>query len=164
MRPDQSAGVHAPTVTPPPFRLVVARRDAHRGITWSALFLGAVAAGMAIYGLPPLDMHGPLHRLGIMTPFCGGTRAARYAAQGEWALAWQYNPLGLFTVLTAGLLALRAGVGVLARRWINIELHWTRRRRWIITVTALVLLVLLEVRQQGRSELLMQNTWALVGR
>lgn len=162
MTPDRPADVHDPSASPRAWRVTVAQRDGHRWITWAALFLGLVAAGMAIFGLPPIDMHGPLHRVGIMTPSCGGTRAARYAAQGEWALAWQYNPLGLFTVVAAALLALRAGIGLLARRWINIEVHWTRRRRLIVTGVILLLLALLEVRQQGRADLLMTDTWTLI--
>ena len=46
---------------------------------------------MALWGLPPVDLHGPLHRLGIMDPVCGGTRSAYFAVSARWALAWYYN-------------------------------------------------------------------------
>ncbi len=38
------------------------------------------AVAMAVFGLPPVDPHGPFHRFGIMDPLGGGTR---YTAQGE---------------------------------------------------------------------------------
>ncbi len=55
--------------------------------------LAVLAAGstMAVSGLPPVDLHGPLHHDGIMDPLCVGTRAAAYTARGEFALAWRYN-------------------------------------------------------------------------
>ena len=61
----------------------------------------SIAVAMAIYGLPAVDLHPPLHRLGIMDPLCGGTRAARYAAQGRFEDAWTYNPLGIVAVYGA---------------------------------------------------------------
>jgi hypothetical protein len=115
-----------------------------------------VALAMAIFGLPPVDLHGPLHRNGIMDPFCGGTRAARLTMRGELATAWRYNPLGIVSVLVGVLGMLRLAVGLATRRWLNVELTWTpARRRWLLGA-ALVALALLEVRQQGRAELLMR--------
>ena len=70
-----------------------------------------------VLGLPPIDLHGPLHWVGIMDPLCGGTRAARYTAIGQWGQAWHYNPLGIVTVLAVGLLLLRGAVGVTTGRW-----------------------------------------------
>jgi hypothetical protein len=118
----------------------------------------AIAVTMAVVGLPPVDLHGPLHKFGIMDPLCGGTRAARYTAQGNLAEAWRYNPLSILIVVGAALALLRAAVGLLGRRWINVSLAWTRpRRRWLI-LTVLVLLAVLEVRQQLRADLLMAGT------
>lgn len=121
--------------------------------------VGLAAAGaMAVFGLPPVDLHGPLHRMGIMDPLCGGTRATRYAAQGRWELAWRYNPLGIITVLGAAALLARTMVGFTTGRWINVDIAWTPRRR-VLTVGAIViLLVMLEVRQQLRADLLIAGT------
>lgn len=74
---------------------------------------------MAVFGLPPVDLHGLLHHVGIMDPLCGGTRATAYTARGEWALAWRYNPLGFLAVVAAAAAVLRAVVGLLARRWVT---------------------------------------------
>lgn len=108
---------------------------------------------MALFGPPPVDLHGPLHRFGIMDPLCGGIRAARYTARGEWALAWQYNPLGVVAVLGAAAGAVRAAVGALSGRWLTARFHWTPWRRRVILAVVVALLLGLEVRQQfaGRS-------------
>ena len=51
-----------------------------------------------------------------------------------------------------------AGVGLVTRRWLTLTIGWTpARRRWVIAAV-LVLLVLLEVRQQLRADLLMAST------
>lgn len=148
------------TVTEPRplLRISLARSDQH----WWVTILGgpalAIAAAMAIFGLPPVDLHSPLHKIGIMDPFCGGTRAARYAAQGNLAEAWRYNPLSILVVYGAGLAILRAAVGLLGRRWVTLTVNWTPgRRRWAIAVL-IVLVALLEIRQQLRADLLMANT------
>jgi hypothetical protein len=135
------------------------RRDRHRVVTLVAL-VGLVTAGaMALFGLPPVDLHGPLHRFGIMDPFCGGTRAARYTAQGEWASAWQYNPLGIVAVWGAAAATLRAVVGLLSRRWLTVRLQWTPWRRRLVIAAGVALFVALAVRQQLRVDLLTQDTW-----
>lgn len=132
--------------------------DRHRLVTVIA-FAGLVAAaGLAMFGLPPVDLHGPFHRLGIMDPLCGGTRAARYTAEGQWALAWEYNPLGIITVFGAVAATARTATGVLLGRWLTADLRWTPRRRRLALGVLAVLLVVLEVRQQLRADLLMAGT------
>ena len=139
-------------------RISLARRDQHRWLTLIGVIALAIAAAMAIFGLPPVDLHGPLHKLGIMDPFCGGTRAARYAAQGNLAEAWRYNPLSILVVYGAGLTILRAIVGLVGRRWVTFTAIWTPgRRRWAIAIL-IALLALLEIRQQLRADLLTANT------
>ena len=153
--------MHLTTSRQAPVRVAVDSRDRYRWITLASIGLLAIAAGMAALGLPPVDLHGPNHWVGIMDPLCGGTRAARYTALGELGLAWKYNPLGILTVVAVGLLVLRASVGVLTRRWVVLDITWTRRgRRAAVTVAAL-LLIALETRQQGRADLLMAGTFTL---
>ncbi|NHA01275.1 DUF2752 domain-containing protein [Nocardioides sp. W3-2-3] len=118
----------------------------------------ASAAAMASFGLPPVDLHGPLHRMGIMDPLCGGTRAARLTAQGNLGAAWRYNPLGIVTTVAAGLAAARLLLGLTARRWVNVSIFWTPRTKRIALVVVLVLLTALEVRQQGRADLLLRRS------
>lgn len=139
-------------------RITLERRDRHWWLTAGAVLVLAIAVAMAILGLPPMDLHGPLHKFGIMDPFCGGTRAARYAAQGDLLEAWRYNPLSILIVYGAGLAILRAGVGLIGRRWVTVTIGWSRnRRRWAIAVV-IVLVALLEIRQQLRADLLMAGT------
>lgn len=118
--------------------------------------LGLVlAAAMAVFGLPPIDLHGPLHRLGIMDPLCGGTRSARLTAQGRIADAWTYNPLGIASVVACVIVVLRSSVGQLTGRWVNVRGRFTPRQVRLLLVLALLLAVALEVRQQLRADLLM---------
>ena len=145
-----------------PVRLAIDPRDRYRWITLASIGLLAIAGGMAAFGLPPIDLHGPNHWFGIMDPLCGGTRAARYTALGEWGLAWKYNPVGIVTVVAVGLLVLRASVGALTRRWIALDIRWTKRGRWGVAIVGVLLLIALEIRQQGRADLLMAGTFTLV--
>lgn len=129
--------------------------DLYRDWTWLAVG-GVGAAGlMAFVGLPPIDLHGPLHYLGVMDPLCGGTRAARYTMLGQWRAAWRYNPLGLAAVLVAALVVLRAGVGLATRRWWTPALSLPAYVRRLLTAALLVGLVALEVRQQLLAPLLL---------
>lgn len=132
--------------------------DRHKWITWLSVLGVATALAMAVFGLPPVDLHGPLHRIGIMDPFCGGTRAAFYTARGQWVRAWQYNPLGIFVVLSGCAVLVRSALGAIAGRWFTVSLVWTSRRRLVTVLVILGLLAILEVRQQMRSELLTAGT------
>lgn len=128
--------------------------DGHRLATLIALGSVVVAAGLAVIGLPSIDLHGPLHRMGIMDPFCGGTRSARLTILGQWGMAWTYNPMGLLTVLGAAALVIRSVVGVLTHRWLNVSWHPSARLRWLLITVGVVVLVLLEIRQQSLAWLL----------
>ncbi|NYI77037.1 DUF2752 domain-containing protein [Nocardioides panzhihuensis] len=142
----------------PFFRLEVERHDRHWWLTALALAALGIAVAMALFGLPPIDLHGPLHKFGIMDPLCGGTRAARYTAQGNLVQAWRYNPLSILIVGGAALAVLRTFVGLISRRWVTFGFAWTpQRRRWMIGA-GLLLLVLLEIRQQMRADLLTAGT------
>lgn len=127
-------------------------------ITIFAVLGVGIAVAMSVFGLPPVDLHGPLHPFGIMDPLCGGTRAARHTPQGEWVLAWKYNPLGILAVLGAGVATARTVVGMLTQRWLTAQLHWTVWRACAVTVVVTGLLVALEIRQQLHADLLMAGT------
>jgi len=73
-------------------RLVWTDHDQRARLSRLAIIGLAVGIAIAIFGLPPVDIHGPLHYLGIMDPLCGATRGARLALQGHLAQAWRYNP------------------------------------------------------------------------
>ena len=129
--------------------------DGHRAITvvGSLGLLGGVL--MARLGLPPLDLHGPLHHLGIMDPFCGGTRAAYFAVLGRGDQAWTYNPLGFVAVLAASVATARAVAGTLTGLWLNLDLGWSRTQRRVVLAVLLAAMIVLEVRQQSIAPLLM---------
>lgn len=129
------------------------RRDEHRWITVLAAAGLTVAAAMAVYGLPPVELHGLLHRFGIMDPLCGGTRAVRYAARGQWALSWAYSPLGIPLVLGAGAVLVRAALGLVSGLWLTLTLG-SRSRRPVAWVAA-ALFVALGLRQQLIAPLLL---------
>ncbi|MDP4014640.1 MAG: DUF2752 domain-containing protein [Candidatus Nanopelagicales bacterium] len=129
--------------------------DAWTGFTWFALGGLLLAVAMAIFGLPPLDMHGPLHAAGYMDPLCGGTRAVRLAAMGDFAESWRYNPIGIPVVLTGAVLVVRGAFGLISGRWPSMHIRWTRRGKWIAVAVVIALIVALEVNQQSHAELLM---------
>jgi hypothetical protein len=110
-----------------------------------AFVIGAIA--LRVLGLPSVDLHGPLHRLGVMDPLCGGTRATYVLARGDIAGAWSWNPL---VVLLAALLVIvvgRALIGAFTQRWLN----YRGSRRTALVVVAMVLLVI-EVNQQLQAD------------
>jgi hypothetical protein len=127
--------------------------DAHRRLLWPAAIGLVGAAALAVVGLPPVDLHGPLHRLGIMDPFCGGTRAMRAAALGHLATAWRYNPLSVVLFLGAIVVIFRAAFGALSGRKLNLRLGRPR----LIGAVAVALVAVLEVNQQLHASLLMRS-------
>lgn len=129
-------------------------RDEHVWLTWTALAGLAAAVAMSLWGLPPLDLHGVLHRVGVMDPLCGATRSAMYAARGKLALAWTYNPLGIAAVAATIPISARAAIGLLSGRWFDLDVALSRRSRRIVVFLGVVLLVALEWRQQVRADLL----------
>lgn len=140
----------------PLVRVSVDRFDGMRLVTLVGAAGLAIAVLMAVFGLPPIDLHGPLHRMGIMDPLCGGTRAARLTAQGDLAAAWRYNPLGIAATVAAAASVVRLAIGLVARRWVNLHMTWTTKGARILLAVAIVALVALEIRQQGRADLLLR--------
>ncbi|MQA01963.1 MAG: DUF2752 domain-containing protein [Streptosporangiales bacterium] len=134
-------------------QLRVEAADRHRGLFVLAVGGLLVGAAMAVFGLPPLDLHGPLHNLfGIMDPLCGGTRGVYSAMRGDVASAWAYNPASIPLVLGALTLVVRHVAGWLTGRWLTVRL----RPRWLVVTVAVVLVVALGVNQQLHADLLMR--------
>lgn len=131
--------------------------DRHRALSGIAVVGVAAAVGLAVLGLPTVDLHGPLHQWGLMDPFCGGTRAARYTMQGQWALAWTYNPLGIAAVAAAVAGVIRVLGGLVSGRWVNVRVAWTPRRRRVAVAVLAVVLVILEARQQSLADMLRRS-------
>lgn len=131
--------------------VLVRRHDAHPLWTRIALCGLLVGLALAVLGVPHLDIHGPLHYLGVMDPFCGGTRSVYLTLHGHLRDAARYNPAGPILVVAAVALVLRATIGWSSRRWVDVRVP----RRLLIPV-AVVTLVALELNQQLHAALLMQ--------
>ncbi len=113
--------------------------------------LGALAtvgaAWLRVAGLPRADLHGPLHKMGIMDPFCGGTRATYLLVRGDLLSAWSWNPL--VPLLAVGVMAVivRFIVGRVSGRWVSLRVP---RRAWV--GAAVVGFAVLEVNQQIQAD------------
>ncbi|MGW5440736.1 DUF2752 domain-containing protein [Nocardia asteroides] len=101
-----------------------------------------------------MDLHGPLHRIGIMDPFCGGTRATYLLLTGDVGESIHYNPGVLALAGVVVVVLVRGAVGVLTGRWLHLTLR-PRQRRVLLIVVA-VAAVALWVRQQVNADLLTQ--------
>jgi hypothetical protein len=124
--------------------------DRHQALTGIAA-AGLVIAGiLAAFGLPPVDLHLPLHHLGIMDPACGMTRGVRLVARGDLIGAMRFNPAAPLVPLGGVALLVRHAVGRLTGRWADLRVRWTP------TLAAVVLLglALLWARQQANVDLL----------
>lgn len=116
-------------------------QDTHKALTATALALGAGAVVLGVVGVPKANLHGPLHYLGVMCPFCGGTRGTVALMRGNLALAWRYNPGIVFLAAAAGLVVSRAAVGWLSGRWWDLPVHWPRRwYGWAFVAAAFAIL------------------------
>jgi hypothetical protein len=131
--------------------VLIRRYDDHPAWTRIALCGLLVALLLAILGLPPVDLHGALHYLGVMDPFCGGTRSVYLTLHGHLRDALHYNPAGPILVVAALALLLRAAVGWTSRRWVDVHMPWRVR-----IPVALLALVALEINQQLHAALLMR--------
>ncbi|MFI7190067.1 DUF2752 domain-containing protein [Nocardia nova] len=107
------------------------------------------AAVLAVAGVPTADLHGPLHRWGIMDPACGGTRSLYVLLHGELARSAEFNPAVpvIVALVVAGVL--RALVGMVRGRWVSFSAS-----RRVVAAVAAVSLLALEVNQQMHAELL----------
>lgn len=124
--------------------------DRHRVFTALALTGLAIGSMLAVFGLPPVDLHGPQHYLGVMGPLCGGTRGLRFALLGEWGQAWGYNPLSVILVVGAVGCLVRHLVGWCSGRWLTVHLRWGP-----VTIGLLVLAIIaLGINQQLHADLL----------
>jgi hypothetical protein len=130
---------------------LVRRRDAHSVWTWIALIGLVIALLLAVLGLPPVDLHGPLHHLGVMDPLCGGTRSVYLTMHGRLRDAMRYNPAGPALVAGAVAALIRAGIGRTTGYWVGV--HIPKR---ILIPIAVAALAALEVNQQLHAVLLTQ--------
>jgi len=127
--------------------------DSLSGLTMVTALACAAAAAMAIFGLPPVDLHGPWHYLGVMDPLCGMTRAVRLLALGQVRRAVEYNPASPLLAALGAVVLVRAGIGCARGRWLRVQVHLSP-----VTLTVSALLVgLLWAHQQTHAALLMHT-------
>lgn len=122
-------------------------RSRRRGPTWLTLVAAAglaVGAVLAAYGTPPVDLHSPLHQMGIMDPLCGMTRGSAATMRGDLREAWWYNPASPAVIAGGFALVARWLVGRLTGRWVDVRVRATPL---VVAVVGLALVVL-EVNQQ----------------
>lgn len=124
--------------------------DSSRYLPWLALVGVGAAAATAAFGLPPLNLHGPLHRFGIMDPLCGGTRATRALALGDVGTALRFNPIVVLLPVGVVGIAVRAAIGLTTGRWLHVRV----RRSPALLVLVVVATAALWVRQQLNADLL----------
>lgn len=123
--------------------------DEDRWLTALAVLLVIGVALLGVIGVPPVDLHGPLHYLGIMDPLCGATRAMYLIAHGRLRDAVTYNPGAPILLAAAGLIVLRAAIGTVSHRWLTVRIP-----RGVGVVILAAALVVLEIHQQSHVALL----------
>lgn len=133
-----------------PIAVSVDHVDLHRRLLGPAAAFVAGSVALRVLGLPPIDLHSPLHRLGVMDPLCGGTRGTLALSRGDVAGTWAYNPLVLMLAAGVALIAIRWTIGSLGRRWLNFHVRRTRA----VVGLAVLLTGALWINQQLNAELL----------
>ena len=136
--------------------------DRHQPILVGALLFLAVGVALRVFGLPPIDLHSPLHRLGVMDPFCGGTRALVALSRGDVGTSWRFNPLVPALAVGVPMVVLRWVAGRATGRWVNVHV---RRRRTAVALVALATAALW-ANQQLHADLLADAggvAWHLLG-
>jgi hypothetical protein len=143
----------APTLRAPPrerFWLCWAGEDRFPKLT-TLLIVGTLgAAALALFGLPPVDIHEPTHYLGIMGPSCGMTRTVRWLAHGDLLRAWQFNPAVFLLAAAAVLVGARAVFGRVTGGWIEV-----RVRGRVVTAVVVTALAVLWLNQQLHAAFIM---------
>lgn len=124
--------------------------DRHRVIGVLTVTGLVAGAAIAVFGLPPLDVHSPLRLFGMVCPFCGATRAVQALLRGDAATAWHYNPLAFLVIAGGAVVVLRGAIGLIGGRWLNV----TITRRVPLSILGGVLFVALWVNQARHTAML----------
>jgi hypothetical protein len=138
------------TATQPHPRRPILSIDATDRWPWLAPIVGLGLVGalyLRVVGLPGADLHGPLHRAGIMDPLCGGTRATLMLVRGDIVASWSWNPLVPLLAVACLAILIRLVVGLATGRWVTLG----GSRRWWTTGTIALLLVI-EINQQLQAQ------------
>jgi hypothetical protein len=98
----------------------ISDRDEMRWVTVVSVVGVCAAVALAVIGGMPFDLPMPTHSFGWVEPSCGLTRGSTAIVRGDLALAWRYNPLSFLVVGIAIAGILRAFVGGISGRWLNV--------------------------------------------
>lgn len=131
--------------------LAVERSASDQRQAMTAAVMAGIAGALLMgrFGLPPLNLHTPLHRMGVMDPLCGMTRATAALGRADLATAWRYNPGSFLLAATAAVVLTRVAVAATTGTW-----WWVRVRGWPVWLAVLAGAVTLEVNQQLHAALL----------
>jgi hypothetical protein len=97
-----------------------------------------------------LDLHSPLHCLGVMDPLCGITRGTVAVLRGQLGRSWAFSPISPLLVAGAVLAVGRWLVGRLTGRWLDATIRPTPSL-WAV---AAIMVVALWANQQAHVGLL----------
>lgn len=131
--------------------LTVDERDTWSTWTWLATVAFAAGILLAITGVPGVDVHGPLHYMGIMDPLCGGTRAWYLTMHGQLREAIRYNPAVPVLLIATIAVVIRAIAGRTTGHWITPHVS----RRILLPALAITILAL-AINQQLNAPLLLE--------
>lgn len=134
-----------------PVAWVWAAADRHPAWIWAVTAGGLGALALALLVLPPIDIHGPLHYVGIMGPLCGMTRAVRSITRGDVATAMRFNPAVWLLPLATGVVIARTLWGRLTGRWLEASIRW---KHPMVAVPLMAAILILTIRQQAHVDLL----------
>lgn len=131
-----SAGAD-PALDPPTRRalgVTVSGVDEMRLVTYLAVAGMITAIVLHLMGGLPFDLPMPTHAIGWVEPSCGLTRGSLAILRGDFALGFRYNPLA-FLVIGFGVSGVvRAIVGRITGRWLNVSVRVSRAGLMVLAV------------------------------
>lgn len=125
--------------------------DRQTKVTWATVGGVLLATVLAVIGGMPFDLPMPTHLVGWVEPSCGLTRGSTAIARGDLGLAWRYNPASVAVMASGALGTVRAAVGLLSGRWVNVD----GRVGPLVWATLFVVVVLLGLHQQANAQFVM---------
>jgi hypothetical protein len=124
--------------------------DPYPGLTSAAVVGLCIAVGFAIFGMPSVSIHGPLHYAGVMDPLCGMTRGTVATVRGDVRTALTFNPVSPLVPVGFVALAARWVAGRHTGRWVCL--------RYVVrplpASAAVLALAALGINQQAHADLL----------